>query len=155
LSGRPSWKVWAFYGAALAVVMAFAFVASASSAFQQRYPKYADAAASWPELLLWEGAYAYQFVLVEFFFRGFFLFTLARYVGHGAIFIMVVPYAMIHFAKPLAEALGSIVAGAALGTLALRTRSIAGGIVVHTAVAWSMDLFVLWRKGALARLIGG
>ena len=60
---------------------------------------------------------------------------------------------MIHFAKPLPETLGSIVTAIALGTLALRTRSIYGGVVIHCAVAWSMDLFALWQKGQLQKLL--
>jgi hypothetical protein len=60
---------------------------------------------------------------------------------------------MIHFGKPLSECLGSVVAGIALGTLALRTGSIYGGVVVHCGVAWSMDLFALAHSGALQRLL--
>ena len=68
------------------------------------------------------------------------LFTLARYMGAYAIFVMVVPYVMIHFGKPLAETVGSVIAGAALGTLALRTRSIFGGVLIHVTIAWAMDI---------------
>jgi membrane protease YdiL (CAAX protease family) len=89
--------------------------------------------------------------MLEFFFRGFLLFALARYLGPLAIFVMIVPYAMIHFGKPLAECLGSILAGIALGTVALRTASIYGGVAVHCAVAWSMDLFALAATDRLPR----
>jgi hypothetical protein len=65
---------------------------------------------------------------------------------------MIVPYAMIHFGKPLAECLGSVIAGVALGTLSLRTGSIYGGVAVHCAVAWSMDLFALHQTGKLRGL---
>ena len=85
--------------------------------------------------------------------RGFLIFALARYVGSLAIFVMVVPYAMIHFGKPMAECVGSIIAGTVLGTMALRTGSIAGGVVVHCGVAWGMDLFALAQNGSLARLL--
>jgi membrane protease YdiL (CAAX protease family) len=60
---------------------------------------------------------------------------------------------MIHFSKPLAECLGSILAGIALGTVALRTGSIWGGVLVHCLVAWSMDLLALYRTGQLGRLL--
>ena len=42
---------------------------------------------------------------------------------------MIVPYLMIHFAKPWLEASGAILFGLLLGVLALRSRSIWGGIV--------------------------
>ena len=74
------------------------------------------------------------------------LFALARYVGAYAIFVMVIPYAMIHFGKPFTETLGSVIAGTALGTLALRTRSIFGGLFIHVAVAWSMDILAILAK---------
>jgi hypothetical protein len=57
---------------------------------------------------------------------------------------------MIHFAKPLPETIGSAITGLVLGTLSLRTQSIAGGIGVHVAVAWSMDLLSLWQRGRLS-----
>jgi hypothetical protein len=43
--------------------------------------------------------------------------------------------------------LGAIVAGAVLGFLALRTRTIVGGLIIHCTVAVSMDMLALWRLG--------
>ena len=52
---------------------------------------------------------------------------------------MIVPHCMIHYPKPLPETLGAILAGIALGTLAMRTRSIWGGVFIHVGVALTMD----------------
>ncbi len=145
-------KVWLLYAGMLGVVLPLTYVASGSASFLRTYPKYAGAGNSLGELLCWEAAYAFQFLMLEFFFRGFLTFALARYVGSLAVFVMVVPYAMIHLSKPLPECLGSIIAGSVLGTVALRTRSIYGGVVVHCAVAWAMDLFALSAKGQLLPL---
>ncbi len=136
----------------LAVVLPFVVMASATPGFLHRYPFYAGTSESLTQFFAWELAYGFQFVVLEFFFRGFMVFTLARYIGAYAVFAMVVPYTMIHFSKPALEATGAIIAGTVLGTLALRTRSILGGICIHIAVAWSMDLMALWRKGALTSL---
>lgn len=144
---------WIYLGLFM-IVLPFVIAASTSSSFQHRYPFYHHAGNSWLELLLWEGAYGFQFVSLEFFFRGFMLFGLARYIGAYAIFAMVVPYCMIHFGKPFPETIGAIIAGTALGTLALRTRSIFGGIAIHMAVAWLMDILALWQKGKLQHLLG-
>ena len=57
---------------------------------------------------------------------------------------------MVHFQKPLPETMGSIIAGLALGTLALRTSSIWGGALLHVAVALTMD-----SVGIARRLIAG
>jgi membrane protease YdiL (CAAX protease family) len=128
------------------------YLASSSASFLRTYPKYAGAGNSLEQFFTWEFAYAFQFLMLEFFFRGFLIFSLARHIGSMAIFVMVVPYAMIHLSKPLAECLGSILTGITLGTVALRTRSIFGGVFVHCVVAWSMDLFALAQKGQLSHL---
>ena len=75
--------------------------------------------------------------------------ALRRTMGAGAIFAMAVPYCMIHYGKPYFEAQGAIVAGVVLGSLAMRTRSIYAGFLVHITVAVSMDLLSLWKRGAL------
>jgi hypothetical protein len=146
---------WLTYGSMLLVVLPFVWFASTTQVFLRTYPKCAGAADSLDSLLIWELAYGFQFLMLECFFRGFLIFALARYIGSLAIFVMVVPYAMIHLSKPLGECVGSILAGIALGTIALRTGSIWGGVGVHCAVAWSMDLLALSRSGRLAALFGG
>jgi len=150
---QHSAKVWALYVGMALAVLPIAYAVSFSPAFLRTYPKFAGAAGSWSLLVSWELAYGLQFFLLEFFFRGFFLFALARHLGAIAIFVMVVPYSMIHFGKPPAECVGSVVAGVVLGTIALRTRSIYGGVLVHCTIAWSMDLFALLHKGELQRLL--
>ena len=54
-----------------------------------------------------------------------------RSFGAGAIWSMVVPYCMIHYGKPYLEACAAIIAGVVLGSLAMRTRSIYAGFLVH------------------------
>ena len=126
---------------ALVVLMSF------EAGFQETYPFYFE-----PESLLalavWELAYGLQFLSLEFFFRGFMLHGLKHRYGHGAIWIMLIPYVMIHFNKPPLEALGAVIAGAVLGVLSLRTGSILGGVAIHAAVAWMMDIMSLWQRGA-------
>lgn len=140
--GRYKW----IYLAMFLIVLPLVIIASRSPGFIKKYPLYPNAGNSWTEFLIWEAAYGLYFVALEFFFRGFMLFTLARYMGTYAIFVMVIPYAMIHSGKPFAEALGSIIAGAALGTLALRARSIFGGVLIHVAIAWAMDILAIVAK---------
>jgi membrane protease YdiL (CAAX protease family) len=111
--------------------------------FRQTYPFYALANRSYLDLAIWELLYAVQFLALEFFFRGFLLHGLRRALGANAIFVMLVPYCMIHFRKPMPETLGAIGAGLILGTLAMRTRSIWGGVVIHVGVATVMDVLAL------------
>ena len=135
------------YAAMLAVMVPCVLLASMTDAFLRTYPKCQAAGNGVVPLLIWEALYGLQFLMLELFFRGFMAFALARVMGSLGLFVMVVPYAMIHGNKPLAECLGSIVAGIALGTIALRTGSIWGGVLLHCSVAWSMDLLALFRTG--------
>jgi len=47
----------------------------------------------------------------------------------------------LHFGKPIGEAISSIFGGYVLGVIALNTKSIVGGSIVHIGVAWLMELF--------------
>ena len=135
-------KLWIYVGL-FAVVLPAVLIASKSESFRTTYPFYKLSNRSAFDFWAWQAMYMVQFFSLEFFFRGFMLKTLAPRFGSGAIFVMVVPYCMIHFGKPLPETLGAIIAGIVLGTLAMRTRSIWGGAFIHVAVALTMDLLAL------------
>ena len=111
--------------------------------FYLTYPFYKWANRSAFDFWAWEVMYAIQFLSLEFFFRGFMLKALRPRFGSHAIFVMMVPYCMIHYGKPMPETLGAIIAGLVLGTLAMRTRSIWGGVLLHVAVAVTMDLMAV------------
>ena len=75
-----------------------------------------------------------------------------QYIGNvAAVAVMLVAYTMLHFTKPYLEASGAVIAGLVLGYLALRTRSIWGGITVHGMVAVTMDLAALTHHGWFER----
>ena len=132
-----------------APIIGFAFLVSYRQDFLDHYPFYRLAFRSGFDLLAWEVIYLLQFACLEFFFRGFFLHACKPAFGANAVFVMVVPYLMIHFAKPWLEASGAILFGLFLGVLALRSRSIWGGVMVHMSVALSMDLLALMQTGHL------
>jgi membrane protease YdiL (CAAX protease family) len=76
-------------------------------------------------------------------------------MGAYAIFVMVVPYCMIHFGKPFLECFAAIIAGVVLGTLSLRTRSIWCGAMIHMSVAITMDVAALAQTGQLSEIVSG
>ena len=141
---------WVYF-AFLAVAAPLVFLASAGERFQEKYPYYdvtfdgGLSSAFWR----WEVLYAVQFFGVEFFYRGFLLHGLKLRFGAYAILVMMVPYCMLHFTKPLPETLAAIVGAIVLGFMSLRTRSIWMGTAIHITVAGLMDLTSLWRKGLL------
>jgi len=138
-----------WYVALAAPIIVFAYFASFSREFLNTYPFYRLAFRSGFDLLAWELIYLSQFVFLEFFFRGFLLHACRPAFGANAVFVMCVPYLMIHFAKPWPEATGAILFGLFLGILALRSRSIWGGAAVHMSVALSMDMLALLQRGRL------
>ncbi len=137
------------YGLFLAIVLPAMFVVSLQPDFGSYYPFYKECSRSWFDLICWEAMYFAQFFALEVFFRGFFLGALRRSFGAGAIFAMAVPYCMIHYGKPFLEANGAIVAGVALGSLSMKTKSIYQGFFVHITVAALMDWLSLWHRHAL------
>jgi len=123
---------------------------SYQAAFQRTYP-FLHNPSTMGHLLLWELFYGVQFLALEVFFRGYMLTELKNRWGWRAVLFMMTPYCMIHFSKPMLEALGAVVAGSVLGILALRTRNIWGGVAIHVAVAWSMDIASLLQRGWFAK----
>ena len=142
-------KYWRIYALIVAIIIPVAVMASYSEAFQAKYPFYkiTQNETLWPWFWAWEVLYALQFLSLEMFFRGFMLHGLAPRFGYLSIFIMMVPYMMIHFTKPMPEAFGSMVAGFVLGSLALDSRSIWWGAFAHVSAAITMDLLSLWQRG--------
>jgi membrane protease YdiL (CAAX protease family) len=125
------------------LILPAVFIAAQTEAFRGTYPFYKLANRSAFDFLAWQALYAVQFFALEFFFRGYMLRGLGQVMGSKAIFVMIVPYCMIHYGKPLAETLGAVGAGIILGTLAMRTKSIWGGVALHVGVAVTMDVLAL------------
>lgn len=140
---------WRGYLLLLSPILVFVVLVSFRKDFVNHYPFYKDAGRSWFDFLAWEALYLTQFICLEFFFRGFIINALRPAIGANAIWVMCVPYLMIHFPKLWLEATGAILFGLFLGILALRSRSIWGGFFVHAGVAVSMDVASLLRQGGL------
>lgn len=136
------------YGLFLAVVLPAMLLVAKAPDFGTYYPFYKQSSRSWFDFLAWEAMYFAQFFALEMFFRGFWLGALRRSFGSGAIFAMAVPYCMIHYGKPYLESCGAIIAGIALGSLAMKTKSIYQGFLVHVTVAGLMDWLALRNRKA-------
>ena len=124
-------------------------IASLTEEFQSSYPFYQFADRSAFDFLAWQLVYAAQFFALEFFYRGFLIHGLKHRFGVYSIFVSTIPYVMIHFGKPLPETLGSIIAGIVLGAMSYHYRSIWPGVLLHIAIALSMDTFSLAAQSRL------
>ncbi|HEX6813550.1 MAG TPA: CPBP family intramembrane glutamic endopeptidase [Planctomycetota bacterium] len=137
---------WWLYLALFAAVLPIVLYAGSRSDFQAVYPFYRGALnATTGAIVAWEVAYLLQFLALEFFFRGFLVLGMGRVIGRASIWVAMVPYCMLHYHKPPAEAFAAIVAGVVLGEVAFRTRSIAGGAILHIGVAATMELLAILR----------
>lgn len=124
----------------LGVMLPVVFLAALTPTFAGHYPLASSATRSGTHLVAYEVAYVAYFVAWEFLYRGYLLFSLARKIGNLAIPVQAIPFALLHLGKPEVEAFGSIVAALVLGVVALRARSFWYGVLIHAAVAVTMDL---------------
>jgi len=133
----------------LLVMIPLIWYFSRTDGFQYRYPFYRLSSHEplWPNFWIWQILYLFQFFCLEFFFRGFLVHGLKKRFGYYAVFMMTIPYCMIHFGKPMPETIAAIVAGIILGTLSLKSGTIWMGVIIHYSVAIAMDLSALWQKG--------
>jgi hypothetical protein len=136
----------------IAIMLPLVYLMSLTNGFSSKYPflrVYDGSPYLSSTLLAWEMIYFLQFFGLEFFFRGFLVHSLKDALGKYAIFVMTVPYTMIHFQKPMAEAFAAIVAGIFLGWLSYKNGTIWMGLILHCTVAFSMDILALYNKGLL------
>lgn len=135
-----------YLGRGALVVAAAALLAlglSFTTRFRHVYPVFAPAVVGGPVLAAWLPLLATMLFCVEFFYRGFLLAMLRPALGRLALFVMVVPYALTH--ADLVEALGAVVVGLLLGTLAVRSRSIWIGWLVHVSIAFVVEALAIWQ----------
>lgn len=90
--------------------------------------------------ILYELCYGFDFVSIEFFFRGFLILALWKICGQHCIIPAACFYCTIHFGKPMGEAISSFWGGLLLGIVSYNTKSIWGGLIVHLGIAWLMEL---------------
>ncbi|MBX2916417.1 MAG: CPBP family intramembrane metalloprotease [Cyclobacteriaceae bacterium] len=137
----------------LAMLAPIILLASFHPSFSNYYPIYKTTNVAelwgWPSYLpalIFEFLYGLDFLNVELLFRGFFVIGLAQVLGKDAILPMVTIYCYLHFGKPMGETISSVFGGYILGTIALYTRSVWGGVFVHVGVAWLMEAGAYFQK---------
>jgi len=114
--------------------------------FLSYYPLYAEKriTGAQPDFLLWflllEFCFLLYFTGWEFFFRALMLFPLEKRLGALSALVGVLPFALVHIGKPVAEAFGSILAAWFLSILVLRVRSFWICPILHFGVSFVMNL---------------
>ena len=128
----------------LLIMIPLLFLASLQKDFQSVYPKaqflQTIPAKRW-QYIVYELCYGFDFVSIEFFFRGFLILALANVCGTHCVIPAACFYCTIHLGKPMGEAISSFWGGLLLGIVSLNTGSIWGGLIVHLGIAWLMEAF--------------
>lgn len=160
----PVWLTWyykdrkgqPFYGSGrmpdiksylllLLVMLPLIALASTQKDFLEMYPRakvieqLSLSSKGW-RYVLFELCYGFDFISIEFFFRGFLILTLWKICGQHCIVPVACFYCSIHFGKPMGEAISSFWGGLLLGIVSYNTKSIWGGLLVHLGIAWCMEL---------------
>lgn len=99
---------------------------------------------------IYECFYLLDFINVELLFRGLLIIGLVKTMEKDVLLPMIVLYASLHFGKPAAETISSVLGGYMLGVLAYRTNTILGGFLIHMGIAFLMDFTAilqhLWER---------
>ena len=127
-------------------------IVSFTPQFLSYYPKmniaYFNEALGWERwqlIGLFELCYANDYLGVESMFRGALVIGMARWLGCRAVLPMALAYMCIHLGKPDLELCSSVVGGYLLGVLALRTRHLWGGIIIHLGIAMFFEVVGITR----------
>ncbi len=115
--------------------------------FQAVYPRLEAADTSMELYFLFESVYLVKWIAWEFFFRGFMLFAFQKDFMRRSVLISTIPFTLMHYGKPELEMASAVIAGLILCFIALRSRSIWPGVLLHWLVASTMDFFASswWR----------
>ncbi len=143
---------WKIYLQCAVIMIPLVYAVSLTEGFSSKYPFFRvfDNQPYFSyTLLVWELIYFFQFFGLEFFFRGFLVQSLKPVLGIYSIFMMTIPYCMIHFGKPPLESFAAIFAGVFLGWLSYKNNNIWLGLLLHCTVAFEMDILALHHKGLL------
>lgn len=125
------------------------WIVSSSLPFQMAHPAPGPAKAQWAMFIIYQAFSVLYLIGWEFIWRGYVLFGLEKHFGFYAIFIQMIPFALLHIGSPEIETYAAVAAGIGLGMLAFATRSFWYGVLTHALVLATMDLLgaLRWRAG--------
>jgi uncharacterized protein len=142
-----SWKAWWPTILLYAGVLVLLLPASRMSDYQARYPlEGIGVAGTLPSFVFYEARWALYFFCWEFFFRGFLLSGLQRFMGWWAVPVQALAFGIMHLGKAPTEFIAAFPAGIILGMLAVRSKSFLPGFLLHLAAALTFDVLIIWAR---------
>ena len=130
---------------AILIFISIVILVSNSENFREYFPLMNSAKDDLVVFLIYEIFFLTFIFSWEFIFRGYILFGLEKKFGLYAIFIQMIPFVLLHSGKPFIETFASIFGGLFLGYLALRTRSMLHGFLIHAIILVALDLIALLK----------
>ena len=118
---------------------------SAMQGFQDKYPRLDEVAERWEIFLLYEALFLLYWFGWEYLWRGFVLFGTKHTLGYWAIFVQMLPFAVLHCTKPAPEAFLSILGGLVLGAVVWRVRAFWIAVPIHAFQMMAIDFFCTLR----------
>lgn len=136
-----NWKTGSIFSIlSIILFIPIIFFISSSSLFSNYFPLMESATDNLLVFIIYETLFVLFIFSWEFIFRGFILFGLEKKFGLYSIFIQMIPFVLLHNGKPFMETFAAIFGGLFLGYLALRTRSIFYGFLIHAFILFSLDV---------------
>ncbi|TDW99929.1 CPBP family glutamic-type intramembrane protease [Dinghuibacter silviterrae] len=139
LYGLQQPDTWSYYPYLLLAMIPLLWYAAGQPDFLLMYPRAKMRGAA--PLALFEGSYGLDLFSMEFFFRGFLILGMADKDRAHAVLPMALFYCTVHFGKPMAECVSSLFGGLLLGIIALESRSIYVGVLLHLCLAWGLEVW--------------
>jgi len=127
------------------IILPATYIVSTTKEFTNFYPMYPGLNQNIKTFLMYESFLILFLFAWEFIWRGFMLFGLESKFGWYSIFIQMIPFVILHNGKPAIETFSAILGALFLGVLALRTRSMVYGFIIHAAIIISLDIYALLK----------
>jgi hypothetical protein len=144
--GLGDWKLAGTIAVIYMPVVALAcWGLSSMQSFQDQYPKLDEVAQHWQVFALYEVMFLLYWFGWEYLWRGFTLFGTRHVLGYWAIFVKMLPFAVLHCTKPAPEAFLSIFGGLVLGAVVWRVRAFWIAVPIHAFQMMMIDFMCTLR----------
>lgn len=131
---------------AAAIMIPIVIIASRTGDFDKVYPLFRIMKKGGLTFILYEAYFLGFFIIWEFFFRGFMLFSFSRHLKNinHAIILQAVIFAFSHYGKPELETISSFFGALLLGAIIYRTKNIFPAALIHFITALTMDIIAVF-----------
>ncbi len=128
------------------IMIPIVIIASRTGDFSKVYPLFRVMEKGGMTFVLYELYFLFFFIIWEFFFRGFMLFSFNKHLKNInlAILLQAVIFAFSHYGKPELETISSFFGALLLGAIIYRTKNIFPAAIIHFITALTMDIIAVF-----------